>query len=221
MNMNMLGNKMMDRFFRKVDNVVWDLFTGRIGVQTNDGIMTLEGSGEDAEVNLNLIDQFGMAVPAFAQNTPIDAVKVGDLIYSDGKPKGWITAINVRPKTEDSPEKKSFTLLTVGGTVSNWKPPKVSLLGFESGVMVLRSLVNMLPDGEGGVANMQNMMLPLMMMGDGELDLDKIVPLMLFSQLGTDGTGNGAMGGNMLQTMMMMQALGGGKSGGSNFFGRD
>ncbi len=30
------GQKLMDRFFRKVDNVCWDLSTGQIGLWTCD-----------------------------------------------------------------------------------------------------------------------------------------------------------------------------------------
>lgn len=232
MNMGGLGDKMMNRFFRKVDNVVWDLFTGKIGVQTADGITTIEGAGDEAEIQLNLMDQFGMPVPAFAQSTPITAVAVGDLIYADNKAKGWVVAVNeksgtlAKPATDDAPAvaakpaSKSFTLMSPSGTTVNWKPPKVAMLGFDSGVMVLRSLMNMLPGGEGGLSNMQSMLMPMMMMG-GDMDMDKMMPMMLFSQLGASGTGTDAAGGGMMQTMMMMQMMGGmggkGKSGG-NFF---
>ena len=207
MNMSNLSNNLMNRFFRKVDNVVWDLFTGRIGVQTSEGITTIEGSGEDAQVTINMFDQFGMPVPAFAQSTPVSAVNLGDLIYADGRPKGWVIALSERPATDEKPAMKKFTLMTPGGTVTTWTPPKLTMLGFDSGVMVLRSLMNMLPGGETGLSNMQSLLMPMMMMG-GDVDMDTIMPMLLFSQLGASGTGADSAGGNnMMQMMMMMQMM--------------
>lgn len=228
--MGNMGDKMMNRFFRKVNNVKWDLFTGRIGVTTDEGIVTITGEGDDAQIEINMMDQFGMPVPAFAQNTPLASVAIGDLIYQGKSIKGWVTEV-VRapgvttPSTVDGEpdvvtvgDVKRFKLMTPGGTTTTWTPPKVSMLGFDSGVMVLRSLMNMLPGGKAGVDNMAGMMMPMMMMGgDSGMDLDKMMPMMLMSQLGTAGDGSNAMGmnGNMMQMMMMMQMMGG-KSGGSS-----
>jgi hypothetical protein len=63
----------MDRFFRAVDNVVWDMMTGKVGFKTNDGICSIELNGineekteaDDAQVSINPFEDFGMAVPAF------------------------------------------------------------------------------------------------------------------------------------------------------------
>ena len=77
--MENFGAKMMSKFFRPVNNVVWDLMSGRIGVKTNEGIITLEGAGDEAQVVQNLFDEFGMALPAFAQNTPVDQIKEGGI----------------------------------------------------------------------------------------------------------------------------------------------
>lgn len=222
MNMNGLGDKMMNRFFRRVDNAVWDMFTGRIGVETSEGITTLEGEGDDAQINVNIMENFGMPVPAFAQSTQLADVAVGDLIYVGNKPKGWVIEVKLTPATESTPEKRKFKIMTPTGTETNWTPPKVSMLGFDSGVMVLRSLMNMLPSGETGLNSMQGMLMPMMMMG-GDVDFEKIMPMMLFSQLGADGKGTDtAMGNNMMQMMMMAQMMGGGskkpKRGGGGYF---
>jgi hypothetical protein len=220
-----IGNKMMNRFFRKVDGVVWDLMTGRIGIKTKDGITTIEGDGDDAQVVINMLDQFGMELPAFAQSTPVSAVTVGDLIYGAKEVLGWVVKKN----------EKSLVLMKPDGTRSTWSPPKVQMLGLDSGVMVLRSLINMLPGGQGGLGQMQNMLMPLMMMGGGEdigLDLDSMMPLMLMSQMGVpqvaaDGSTPAAAypfgGGNMMQTMLLMQMmkkLNNGGNGGNNQGGR-
>lgn len=211
------SDRMMNRFFRKVEGVKWDLMSGRVGVVLDDeGIVTLDGEGEDARIAINVMDEFGMAIPAFAQNTPLNSVGVGDLIYQSNKVKGWVTSVIEK---DGSPSK--FGIMTPSGTSTNWTPPKVSMFGLDSGVMVLRSLLTMLPttaDGEGGLGGMQNVLLPMMMMGGGESEIEDMMPLMLMSQLGTDGTGNSAFGGgNMIQMMMMMKMMGKGSSSGGFF----
>ena len=211
--------KLMDRFFKRVDNVVWDLMSGKVGIQTPEGIVTVEGEGDDAQPVLNLFEQFGMPVPAFAQNTPIDAVNVGDLIYSAKGTTGWVV------------EKlsKGFKILKADGTRTSYIPPKVAMLGFDSGVMVLRSLMNMLPGGNTGLQGIQSMLLPMMMMGGDSMDMESMMPMILMSQMGStvtavDGSSAPAMGGmaQMLPMMMMNMMKGGkgspGSSAGSNFF---
>ena len=239
------GDKFMDRLFRKAPGVVWDMMTGKVGVSTKEGIATFTGEGDDAQIDINLFDQFGMEVPAFAQSTPIDAVNVGDLIYFGATDKpGWIIEkrYGVKPTGSSTPTKRptrkstaagpaadltvaendidksnvSFTLMKVDGQRTTWKPPKVSMLGMGAdGVMVIRSLLTMLPGGQTDLNGMQgNMMMMMQMsaMSGGEVDMEKMMPLMLM----------GAMGGNNgggMNPMMMMMLMGGlNKEGGSNPF---
>lgn len=209
--MNMPGmDKFMNRMFRKADGVVWDLMTGKIGVQTDEGIATLEGEGDDAQITSNLFDEFGMALPAFAQSTPTANVNVGDIIYrGDRNNIAWVISKNV--------DKGTFKLMKPNGESTTWTPPKITMLGLESGVMVLRSLMSMLPGGAGGLSGMQNMMMPLMMMGgmDGDSDMmDKMMPMILMSQMGGVNGSDPAAGGmgNMMQMMMMMNMMKGGNS---------
>lgn len=226
--MNFPGaDKIMSRMFRRADGVVWDLMTGKIGVQTDEGIVTLEGTGADAQVNLNLMDEFGMALPAFAQATPKNGVQVGDIIYRGARNNiAWV--ISKTEVEKDGVTTYKFELMKPNGETTNWNPPKVSLMGFESGVMVLRSLMTMLPGGQGDLSTMQSTLMPLMMMGGLEGDaMDKMMPLMLMQM--TNGQGGAAGGmGNMMQTMMLLSVLGkggnspfdsifGGKKGGSSF----
>lgn len=200
------ADKFMSRMFRKADGVVWDLMSGKIGVATDEGIATLDITDPDApRVNINLFDEFGMALPAFAQSTPIDAINVGDIIY-----RGKRDTISFVVEKKEG----KFRVMNVDGTSATWTPPKVSMLGLESGVMVLRSLVNMLPGGSTGVSSMQNMLMPLMLMGglEGE-GLEKMMPFMLMQQMnGGAGTGDG--GNGMMMAMMMASMMKGG--GGSN-----
>lgn len=212
-------NKLMDRFFRKVDSAVWDLMTGRIGIKTKDGIVTVEGEGDDAVVSLNMLDQFGIGVPAFAQNTARTDVRLGDMIFGASGPLGWVTAIN----------EKSFGLLKPDGTHTTWSPQKVQMFGFDSGVMVLRSLMNMLPGGSAGLAGFQGAMLPMLaMMGGDDGDesmLSQMMPMMLMSQMGmmggapADGSAPAANPMAQMMPMMLMMKMMGGKGGkGGGFF---
>lgn len=209
--MNFPGaDKIMSRMFRRADGVVWDLMTGKIGVMTDEGIATLDGVGEDAQVNLNLMDEFGMALPAFAQATPKNGVQVGDIIYRGTRNNiAWV--IEKTEVEKDGVTTYKFKLIKPNGETANWNPPKVSLMGFESGVMVLRSLVSMLPGGQGDLSQMQGLLMPMLMMGGLEGDtMDKMMPLMLMQMTNGQGTGGGM--GNMMQTMMMMSMLKGGSS---------
>ncbi len=197
MNMNMFnnnfGNKLMNRFFRKVDNVTWDLMTGKMGLIVADGIATLDKDADgEYTVSINPMENFGVPIPAFAQNTAFADIKEGDVICSADKEIGWII------------EKKenSFRVLRPNGNIGTVKPPKVQMLGLDSGTLILRDLLNILPGGSGGLDGMKNSMLPLMMSGMLDSDsMESMLPMLLM--------GGGNMGGNMLQTMMMMKLMGG------------
>lgn len=212
-------DKLMDRFWRKADGVVWDLLTGNIGVKNREGdIVTLEGEGEGAHVVANPIDNFGMPIPAFAQNTPASSVSIGDFIYLGERPKGWV--IGFKDVGEEDKKIRKFTLMSVEGTTTTFTPPKMHVFGLESGVMVLRSLMNLMPNGEDGVTALQGNLMPLLMMGGGD-SLDSIMPMMLMNQMGVNGDGaSNPFGGNMMQTMMMMKMMNGKDSGfdGGSFF---
>ena len=204
----------MDRFFRPVDNVVWDLMSGKIGYRKGSSIMTIDlgnlnedkTEAPEAQISENPFDDFGVAIPAFAQSTPVDNITIGDMIYTASGVMGWIVKKN----------DKSYKIMKPDGTRSDWVPPKVQMLGLDSGVMILRSLMNMLPDGNNGLANMQSMLMPMMamgMMGDGDsegFDLKGILPMMLMSQTNAGGSTATSMQ-NMLPMMMMLQMFGGNK----------
>jgi len=211
-----MAEKFMGRMFRRVDNAVWDLQTGKIGIQTTDGIVTLETSepvdGADVEysISINIMDDFGMAIPAFAQSTPIESIKNGDLIYSTSKVLGYVIK-----KTGSS-----FRILKLDGQQGTWTPPKVTMIGLSDagGVLVLRSLFNSLPGGESGMAGLQGMLMPLIMMGGDNLDLESMLPMILMSQNGMMGGAAGG-NGNMIQMMMMMNMMKGEGNPMKNMFG--
>jgi hypothetical protein len=227
-NMGNMNNKVMDKFFKKVDGVVWDIMTGRVGVKSTDGITTIDGTGDNAQIVVNMFEDFGMEVPAFAQSTPVEAVNLGDLIYGDRKPMGWVVDITKTPEKVDAagtvtaPKAIRFTIMRPDGTRTEWRPAKLTMLGFESGVMVLRSLMNMLPGGANGLAQVQNMIPMMAMMGGGNMDLGSVMPYMLFAQMGgVAGTPDPNAPNTMMQMMpqimmmQMMQQMMGNKNGGS------
>lgn len=224
LNINNMFNAdaIMRRFFRRVDNVVWDMSTGKPGVATAEGIATCVGVGEDAQITINPIAAMGMALPGFAQNTAMSAVQVGDMIIYGAKDNtGWVTS-----KTE-----KSLHLIKADGTHTQISPPKTQMLDIAGGVMVVRSLMNMLPGGTNGL--MGNMMM-LQLMGGEDGDVEDMLPLMLMMQGAgaTSGDADAVAASNpfagmqqMMPMMMMAKMLGksGNKSrrGGTEYGGPD
>lgn len=208
-----VGEKLVNRFFRRVDDVVWDLTTGRVGVRNSDDeIATLEGEGEAAEIVINPFGDFGVPVPAFAQSVPVSEIKNGDLIFNARRVLGWV--IGVPNMNGPGKKTRTFKLLKQDGTRGEWSPAKLSSMGLDlSGAMVLRSLVNMLPGG--GLGGLQGMLMPMLMMGGDFGDLESLLPMMLMGQMGMMGDGAAAnpMAG-MFQMMMMAKMMG--RGGGSS-----
>ena len=212
--------------FRKVDSVVWDLMTGTTGISTPNGICAITSSGKsedgtqliDPQVSVNMFEEFGISLPAFAHTVPTDSITLGDMIYSSAQSRvlGWVIVKN----------QKSFTLMRPDGTTSSWVPPKVQMIGFDSGTMVLRSLINMLPGGNQQLGSLQGMLLPMLSMGllndsdsDSGFDLESMMPMLLMGQIqpGVDQTqANSSM--QMMMQMMLMSKMFGNKSTGSNPF---
>lgn len=244
------GDKIMNRMFRKADGVVWDMMSGKVGVSTKDGIATFSGQGDDAEIEINMFDQFGMEIPAFAQSTPVSSVAVGDLIYFGStekpgwvidikygvKPTGSTTASKSRskaaaaaPVSEEDKSNVQFVLMKTDGQRTTWKAPKVKMLGMGAdGVMVIRSLLTMLPGGQAALGGMQNNLMMMMQMSamsgdEGGFDMEAMIPMMLMGQMtgGDNGGGNNFMQAMLMAQMMKGGGFGGKKSGGNGSpFGR-
>ena len=193
---------LMNSFFRKVDNTVWDLSTGKIGFRTNEGIATLSSEGEFIDVNP--VEQFGIPVPSYATKTSLDKVSKGDFIYgSTAASRGWVTEVFVT-EAADGTKSFKFGVLTPNGTSHNYNPPRIKMFGLDpNGVMIVQSLFNVA--GAGSADSMKNALMPLMLMGGDDLDLGEIMPMLLFSGM------NGGTGGDMSQMMtqmMMFKAMG-------------
>lgn len=227
-----VGEKLVNRFFRRVDEVVWDLMSGRVGVRTGDGeIATLEGEGDAAEVVINPFGDFGVPIPAFAQSVPVTDIKQGDLIYNAKRVLGWVIGT---PNLDPAGKKKAtrtFKLLKSDGIRGEWSPAKLSSMGLDlSGAMVLRSLLNMLPGA--GLGGLQGMLIPMLMMGGDFGDMEQMLPMLLMSQMGMMGGGTGGAAAanpmaGMFQFMLLSKMMGKGDgparqpaAAGNSFFDR-
>ena len=216
-----LGNvfnpqSLMNRMFRRVDGVVWDLMNGgRTGVQVSDGVATFGYNPPEVDVKeiegtvtINPLDSFSVSLPAFAQHVPLAQVQLGDLIHGSKDVLGWVVKTNER----------SFSLMHTDGRISQWVPTKVNMINEVPGAMVVRSLMSM-GGGEAGFGSLQSALMPMVMMGafsgeEGDDQLSKLMPILLMTQsMGGNGANSGS---NMMQTMLMMQMLGG--KGGNGFF---
>ena len=149
--MGTIGDKMMERMFKPVQDAVWDISTGKMGILGKNGsIFSLAGEGEEAQVTENLFSEFGMAVPAFAQSVPFDQVQLGDLAYRSGGRPGWVV--------EKNPN--SLILLNTDSSEGTIRRNKTITMGMDqSGVMILRNLFNL--TGASGQQNFQ-MLLPML-----------------------------------------------------------
>lgn len=200
---NLFNNQgIAKRMFRKVEGLVWDLMSGKIGIQGTDGIYTLETTGEGAaarhNISLNPIDGFGMSIPAFAINTPNAQVEVGDIIVGTKGILGYVTKKN----------EASLKILKQDGQETTYTPVKTQVFGVD-GYMVVKSLTGLL--GTEGAAGLQGSLLPLLMLGgDSGLDLDNILPLLL---LQGQGQTQGGVGFNLQSALPLMLMSKGGLGG--------
>lgn len=230
-NTNGISGKFLNRMFRKIDGLVWDLQTGTLGIKTENGIYTLtndttaaipataasEGVAAVAAqaavteygISVNPFDAFGFSIPAFATQVPLAGIKEGDLIVGDKAILGWVTGRTAA----------GLKLLDVNGMNKNYTPPKVAIMN-QDGALVVQSLGGLF-GGQAGVGGLQSSLMPLLMMSGGDSEgLESILPLMLFGQLqqtnptaaagAATAAGAPAMAASPMANMMpilMLQAL--------------
>lgn len=194
-----LTNKYMNRMFRRVADLVWDLTSGQVGVQTADGIHTFSIDADgNASVNVNPFESFGVPIPAFATRKSLADVQQGDLIVGDKNILGWVV-----DKTT-----AALKLHDHNGNGKTYTPPKVGVLGIPDGVLVVQNLLN-LTGSQEGMQGFAGSLMPLLMLqdGSGEGALEKILPFMLMQQ--TTGTQAGGAGGFNPLMLLALQGKGG------------
>lgn len=222
--MSDLKSKFLNRMFRHIGGLVWDLTTGKIGYRTQDGILTFsveETPGPNdtiiktPTVNANPFDTFSVDIPAFAANTPLEQIDVGDVLVGANAVLGWVT------ETTGA----SLKYLSFDGHSKTYTPQKVAILGVGGGTLIVKSLTSLL-GGDAGRQGLESQLLPLILL-NGKDGLEDTLPLLLMSTMGGVGGGNiGQMlmmkslfggqtgqGGDMMEKFMMMQMLGGNTGG--------
>jgi hypothetical protein len=216
------ANKLMNRQFRRVDGVVWDLVSGKTGFKTRDGIATLfhnpavaaQEGGEPAQaesyqVAVNLFDDFGVALPAFAINTPLSAVEIGDVLVAANATGvlGWIIKVSTA----------QVTYLGFDGHTKVYSPQRVGVLGAEgvvgNGVLIVKNMTSF-TGGADGQANALSQLAPLLLLGGDDSALDDILPLLLMGGLTGGASSAGGMNPMMLMLMAGKNKTGGGALGG-------
>ena len=208
-NLEDIAKRYMQRMMQPVQEAVWDMASGGLGILGKDGsILTFDViSKEDGifGVSQNDFTMFAMPIPAFAQQISVDSVVIEDFVYVNGKPFGWVTKII---KSDSS--NIAFEILKPNGQQSRWSPPKVQN-AFTSGqnVQVLRTMTSMFGNnadnkmseiqqmlpmmmmlgGTNGAGNIMQQMLPMMMMS-GSIKMDPMMMFMLMQSGGFGGMNN-------------------------------
>jgi hypothetical protein len=197
------SNAILNRLFRRVDGVVWDLMSGKVGIRNSEGVVTFSLDQSTVEspavgsVSINPFESFSVPIPAFASRVASNEVNPGDLVHGARGPLGWVV----------DRKEVAFTIMKPDGSSTIWSPPKVEMMGEGQGAMVVRSLLQ-IGGGKEGLGNFQSALLPMVMMGgleggDGAGMLDKMMPMMMMMQAG--GAGGGM--NQMMSTMMMMSMM--------------
>ena len=203
-NIEDITKRYMQRMMQPVQEAVWDMASGGLGILGKDGsILTLDVISKDDGVfgvSQNDFAMFAMPIPAFAQQISVDSVAVEDFVYVNGKPFGWVTKI-----IKSDSGNIAFEILKPNGQQSRWSPPKIQSMMMPSGVnvQVLRTMISMFGSNTK-ISNMKDMIMPLMMMGGGNMDsISKMIPMMMM------------MGDSKMDPMMMMLMM----NNGGNMFG--
>lgn len=195
MDMKAKIQKAMTSMFRPVENVSYDLQTGLTGIKTNGGLITL---GDDDVLEQNPMDFFSLEIPAMAMLTPTKDVQRGDIIVSDGKAYAFVLETGLADDEEAS--KASIRTMNMQGHISRFRPKRVSMMGINDGLTIVRSFGSMFGGSSSGGMDMSSL-LPLMLMSGEKTDMSSILPLMMMSQ--------GA--GGMSNPLMMMMLMNGGE----------
>lgn len=192
--------KLMDRVFRRVSGVVWDVMSGKIGLRTENGIYTVDIAEDGTPtVSLNPLESLGVAIPAFATQSALVDVQPGDIVVGENGILGWAVS-----KTE-----AAVKLVDHNGHNKTYSPVKVQVLNTPS-LMVVRNLFS-LTGGASGAAGFASNLLPLLALGGDDSKLEKLLPLLLMSNgaFGGAAPGNGTGAANPMANMLPLLLLSG------------
>lgn len=197
-------NKFVNRMFRRVNGVVWDVMSGSVGLKTENGIFTVSFSDAGAPtLSVNPLDDFGLALPGFALQSSLADVSIGDIVVGDTAILGWVVKKN----------EASLEVLDHNGHQKVYVPPKVAIMN-SSGVLVVKNLFN-LTGGADGANNFATQLLPLLALGGGDSKIEKLLPFLLMSsQIAPAAGAAGAAASPLSNPLMLMMLLKDGGLGG-------
>lgn len=209
--MKSIASRMMNSTFVKVENVVWSLTTGNIGIASTDkSVKNLsftkgeDGSLEQFRITESLFEIFGMPIPAFATRASIADIHPSNMVIVSGKVY-WVIS-------------KAGSLLKVlnpDGMVTELACTELTGLNGgssdEPSFMLVKPLIDMFGGSKKGMKGFSSELMPMIAMsqmggGNSGFDLEKMIPLML---LGGGLGGKKKGGGGMMQNLMMMQMFSG------------
>ena len=171
--------KMQDSYFKKVDGVVYSVMESKIGIQTDEGVVTIE----DGSLTVNPLAVFNMDIPAYAVRTPLADIRVGDIVAEKGI--GFVTGVL----------DGKVSVIRPGGTNASFNPPTNTMLGGPA-VMVVKNAF-----GNGGTLDPMTLMM-LSSLGEDAGDTKGMLMMMAMGGLG--GAGAGMAGMNPMMMAMMM-----------------
>lgn len=174
--------KLKDRLFKEVKSVVIDPLTGTVGWHAGKGedgekIVSLQKKGDKYELVENPLTDLSIGIPGFAVRTPVEQLKVGDLVVEDNGVGFFLGKSN-----NESLTNSVIRVLNVKtGRAGDLSIARNTLLGGGS-VLAVRSLAGLFGgDGNGGGMDF-NSLLPLLLLGDGKLGDNKMLLFFLLSQ---------------------------------------
>jgi hypothetical protein len=192
--METMKDKLLNRMFKKVENVVIDISTNSIGLKKDGSIFTVIKDDEGYTLNENIFDQMSVTFPAYAQAVPLEQVKHLDMVLdSKGEIFGWV--VDKKPKT--------LEVMRTTGQITRVSPAKANLLGTGQTIMVItntfssmdsQSLQTMMLLSENGDSS--NSMLPFLLSQQGNQQMNPMMLAALVSK------GNSSIDPMMLAMMM-------------------
>ena len=184
-------DNLTSKYFSRVAGVVIDLQTGKLGIKTADGVVTLV----ESTCELQPIAAFSMPIPAYAIRTPMEQITEGDIILHDNM-KSPVFVLMV--------DGERVLAITPEGMNVEFTPVRNSLFG-STGVMAVRNMFA--ANGGAGL----NSLMPLLLMkemGGSSLGDDK---LGLFLAMQGGGLNFGGNTGDGMAGMLPLLLMGGGE----------
>lgn len=178
--MSTMKDKLLNRMFKKVENVVIDISTNSIGLKKDGSIFTVVTDEDGYTLHENIFDQMSFTFPAFAQAVPIEQVNHLDMVLdSKGEIFGWV--IDKKPKT--------LEVMRTTGQITRVAPAKANLLGAGQTIMVITNtfasmdqnsmqLMMLLGDKDNSTNDTSSKMLPFLMMQQAQQN-QQMNPMML------------------------------------------